>query len=208
MRTIVDIDGNNRKVNARAKQFAEDFRFKIKTAKPRHPFTKGKVEVINKFMEWLRVYEGDFETEEDLIRIISDINDRVNTEICQATSVPPVLLFQKEKDTLQPMPPRQVIDAYMEYDRMTRVQKDSMITFRKSKYSVPPEYIGENVSLKSFGDQLRIYFNGDIIAQHMVSEKPINYIREHYIELLKPLVQSDDLEALAEQNLRQFDNLL
>lgn len=208
MSTIVDTDGNKRKVNAKAKQFAKDFGFKIKKAKPRHPFTKGKVEVINKFMEWLRIYEGEFETEDDLIRIIASINDRVNTEICQATGVPPLLLFQKEKDTLQPLPSRRIIDQYMEYDRTTRVTKDSMIVFRKSRYSVPPDYIGANVSLKEFGDQLKIYFNGEMIAQHTISEKPINYSKDHYVELLRPLVKENDLEALAEQNLRQFDNLL
>jgi hypothetical protein len=97
MRTIVDITEDGRRINAKAKQFAKDFGFKIKLAKPRHSYTKGKVETINKFMEWLRVYEGEFETEDDLTRIMLSINDRVNTEVCQATNMPPYLLFQKEK---------------------------------------------------------------------------------------------------------------
>lgn len=208
MSTIVDITDHKRRVNAKAKQFAKDFGFKIKLAKARHSYTKGKVEVINKFMEWLRVYDGEFETEEELTKIISDINDRVNTQICQGTGVPPVLLFQKEKDTLQPLPSRDVIESYMEYDRTTQVGKDSMIVFRKNRYSVPPEYIGRTVKLKGIGDELGIYYNDELIAQHKISEKKINYEKEHYLELLRPLVKSDDLEEFAEQNLRQFDDLL
>ncbi len=208
MRSIVDIVDGKRRINSKARQFAKDFGFKIKLAKPRHSFTKGKVETINKFVDWLRVYEGEFETEDDLIRIVQRINDRVNTEICQATNVPPILLFQKEKDMLQPLPSSHVIDSYREYDRTTKVQKDSLVVFRKSRYSVPPKYIGKTVHLKTFGDDLRIYFEGRCIAQHKISDKMINYDRDHYLELLKPLVKSDDIESFAEQNLRQFDNFL
>jgi hypothetical protein len=208
MRTIVDITEDGRRINAKAKQFAKDFGFKIKLAKPRHSYTKGKVETINKFMEWLRVYEGEFETEDDLTRIMLSINDRVNTEVCQATNMPPYLLFQKEKDMLQPLPSPYVIDSYREYDRRTKVQKDSLIVFRKSRYSVPPEYIGKTVHLKAFGDDLKIYFENRCIAQHKISDKRINYDRTHYLELLRPLVRSDDLESFAEQNLRQFDSFL
>lgn len=50
--------------------FAKDFNFKIKLCKPRHPFTKGKVEAVNKFLDWLRPYEGEFETEQELIEIL------------------------------------------------------------------------------------------------------------------------------------------
>ena len=208
MRSIVDIVDGKRRINSKARQFAKDFGFKIKLAKPRHSFTKGKVETINKFVDWLRVYEGEFETEDDLIRIVQRINDRVNTEICQATNVPPILLFQKEKDMLQPLPSSHVIDSYREYDRTTKVQKDSLVVFRKSRYSVPPKYIGKTVHLKTFGNDLRIYFEGRCIAQHKISDKRINYDRDHYLELLKPLVKSDDIESFAEQNLRQFDNFL
>lgn len=208
MRTIVDIVDGHRRINGKARQFAKDFGFRIKLAKPRHSYTKGKVETVNKFIEWLRVYEGEFETEEDLIQILQRINDRVNTEICQATNMPPFLLFQKEKDTLQPLPSSQVIESYREYDRTTKVQKDALVLFRKSRYSVPPEHIGKTVHLKAHGDELGIYLEDRCIARHKLSERWINYDKEHYLDLLRPLVKSDDIESFAEQNLRQFDSFL
>ena len=51
----------------------KDFNFKIKRCKPYHPFTKGKVEAANKFIAWILPYEGEFETEKDLIEILSGI---------------------------------------------------------------------------------------------------------------------------------------
>ena len=69
MSTIVDVN-NQRKVNNKAKAFADDFGFKISRCKPRHYFTKGKVESANKFIGWLLPYNNEFETEEDLVKIL------------------------------------------------------------------------------------------------------------------------------------------
>ena len=49
-------------------------------------------------MTWLLPYEHEFETETDLKEIIAKINEKVNTYPCQETGVPPLLLFQKEKE--------------------------------------------------------------------------------------------------------------
>ena len=72
MSSVVDRDGNRRNISNRMKAFAKDFNFKIKLCKPRHPFTKGKVEVLNKFLAWIYPYEGEFETEEELIAILEN----------------------------------------------------------------------------------------------------------------------------------------
>lgn len=57
MASVVDLKGNHRHINDKMRAFAKDFNFKIKLCKPRHPYTKGKVEVINKFLSWLYPYE-------------------------------------------------------------------------------------------------------------------------------------------------------
>ena len=149
--------------------FADDFHFKIKLAKPRHPFTKGKVETINKFLDWLLPYEGEFETEADLIEILNKINNKVNTQVCQATGVPPLLLFQKEKEYLQSLPNHKVIESYMSNNRQTTVQKDSLITYKNSKYSVPSAYIGKSVYIRETENKLLIYYNTECIAVHNLS---------------------------------------
>ena len=53
----------------------------VKLCKPRFPETKGKDETVNKFMAWLIPYNHEFEDEEELIRIIKNIRDKVNTTV-------------------------------------------------------------------------------------------------------------------------------
>ena len=209
MASVVDLSNGQRRVNPQMRHFADDFRFKIRLAKPRHPFTKGKVEAANKFLTWLLPYDREFDTEEDLIRILEKINQKVNQQICQETSIPPILLLQKEKEHLQSLPNQRIIESYLSHDRQIKVQKDSMITYKNHKYSVPPSYIGKNVWIRPTEEKLYIYYNTEMIAVHNHSEKRLNYHKDHYTELLGRLFGSEDSVAkVAEVNLRQMDDFL
>lgn len=209
MSSIVDRDGEHKNIPSRVQAFAKDFNFKIKLCKPRHPFTKGKVETVNKFLVWLLPYEGEFETEEELVSILQKINQKVNSYPCQETNVPPLLLFQKEKEYLQPLPKDDVIESYLPHDRQTTVRSDSMITYMNHRYSVSPEYIGKPVRLLVSNDTLQIYHSTDIIATHALSQKRFNYHHDHYRQLLSGTMKDiDAVAALAEENLRQMDAFL
>ncbi len=209
MATVVDLKNGQRHVNNRMRAFANDFRFKIRLAKPRHPYTKGKVEVINKFLAWLLPYEGEFETETELIEILAKINKKVNEQICQETGIPPLLLFQKEKEYLQSLPNREVIESYLSHNRQITVQKDSLITYKNHRYSVPPAYIGKSVWIRQTEEKLLIYYNTEQIAVHNLSTRRLNYQKEHYTEMLSHLVKDvDAVSKMAEANLRQMDDFL
>lgn len=129
----------------------------------------------NKFLAWLIPYEGEFETEEELIAILSKINKKVCERICDETGVPPILLFQKEKEYLQSLPSEKVLESYLTHDRQTTVRKDSMVTYMKNRYSVPADYIGKPVRLKVSNEFLQIYYSTDLIATHSLSDKRLNY---------------------------------
>ena len=209
MASVVDLNGNRRHINDRMRAFANDFNFKIKLCKPRHAYTKGKVEAVNKFLDWMRPYEGEFETEDELIAILQRINQKVWKRVCDETAVPPLLLFQKEKEYLQPLPSDIVIESYLSHDRQTTVRKDSMVTFNKCKYSVPPVYIGKPVKLQVAADKLCIYYSTELIATHALSDKRLNYRSEDYRQLLSGCIRrADTIEELAEANLKQMDHLL
>ena len=94
MSSVVTFNGGHATVSSAMKEFAKDFGFQIKRCKARHAYTKGKVEAANKFMDWLLPYEGEFETEEELIEILDKIDLKVQQNICQQTYVPPVLLLR------------------------------------------------------------------------------------------------------------------
>ena len=61
MASVVHRDGNRVHISNTMRAFANDFNFKIKLCKPRHAYTKGKVEALNKFLVWLLPYEGEFD---------------------------------------------------------------------------------------------------------------------------------------------------
>ena len=210
MTSIVSWKGNVRIVAPEFKAFAKDLGFKAKFTKPYSPYTKGKVETINKFLNRLLPYNGEFEDLEDLKRILAKINKTVNQEVCQATNMPPLLLFQKEKEHLQPLPSKDVIESYQNTDRKTKVQADSLILYKGHKYSVPAAYIGKTVSIKvTQTNDLQIYFNTELIATHSISEKKINYLTEHYEELLSEYIEDTDIvSAMAKENLRLMDTFL
>ncbi len=209
MASVVNLKGRQRHINSKMRMFAKDFNFKLRLCKPRHAFTKGKVEVINKFITWMLPYEGEFETEEELIAILQKVNHKVNTYVCQETGVPPLLLFQKEKDYLQPLPREGVMESYMSHSRQTTVRKDSLVSYMNSKYSVPPEYIGKPVNLRVEYDFLEIYFGTDLIAKHPLSSKKLNYLDEHYSQLLSHYVKDKaSVAEIAQANLQLMDQFL
>ncbi len=209
MKTVVDIENGRRKINNKMKAFADDFNFKIELCKPRHSFTKGKVESANKFIDWIIPYNNEFKDIEDLRNIIKDINKKVNQSVNQTTSVSPILLFQKEKEYLSPLPNINIIESYLNFDHKVKVHKDSMIYYKGNRYSVPEKYINKTVTLKIIKDELHIYFNTELICVHILSDKKFNYLSEHYNEIMKHAIKNvDNLDQICHENLNRLDNLL
>jgi transposase len=209
MRTVVDIVDNRRKINNKMKAFAKDFGFKIKLCKPRHSYTKGKVEAANKFISWVLAYDYAFENEDELKDIIVKINKKVNTQVNQATNIPPVLLYQKEKEYLFPLPNKHIIESYMDTTVKLKVQKDSLIHYKGNKYSVPPKYIGKIVSIKINDNYLYVYYNTELITVHKITGKKINYLSDHYRTLMsKHIKNENELNEFCINNLKKLDNFL
>ena len=84
-------------------QFVKDIGVKANKCKVRHPYTKGKVESSNRFVNWLLPYEHELNDENELIEVIKRLNNEINKEVNQTTNMPPVTLFQQEKEYLQPL---------------------------------------------------------------------------------------------------------
>ena len=79
------VDTKKKEFYKEFKTFSKDIGFEIKKCKPKKPYTKGKDESCNRFMSWLIPYNGEFETEEELIKIIETINLKVNRQINNTT---------------------------------------------------------------------------------------------------------------------------
>ena len=110
-------------------------------------------------IDWIRAYEGEFETIEELAAILETINQDMNITVNQETDMSPAALFYKEKEYLQPLPDKSVIDEYLTPNRY-KVTNESLIKYGNSRYSVDPKLIGEEVTVDNLDNKLYIYYNG------------------------------------------------
>ena len=188
-------------------QMAKDFGFKVRLCKARKPETKGTVEAKNKVIDWVRAYEGEFETIEELEGIIETINKDMNITINQETDMSPTALFYKEKEYLQPLPHKSIIDTYLTPNRY-KVSSDSLIRYGNSRYSVDPKLIGEDVTVDLLDNKLYIYYNGKLVTFHPLNENPVNYKKKHYEKLMKGKVEEKDMVSIVNENLELMDKLL
>ena len=192
------------------KVFLKDFNIDCKRCKIRKPNTKGKVEVRNKFIKWLIPFNNSFETEEDLIKIIEKINNRVNTKINSTTNAKPIMLYQKEKEYLSPLPSAQIISNYLNINISVKVSNASLIYYKGSQYSVPPKYINKTLKIKVNNNKLYIYNNTELVQMHDITSQKINYNDSDYKLLLlssMPYKDEEDINELAKKNLELFDKL-
>lgn len=78
---------------------------------------------------------------------------------------------KEEQKYLYPMPSIDCISQYFRQNKGYKVSKESMITYKKHKYSVPIKYIGEYLTVSENEDTLNIYYTTDLIASHKISRK-------------------------------------
>ena len=192
------------------KAFLKDFSVDGKRCKIRKPNTKGKVEVRNKFVQWLIPFNNSFETEEDIIKIIEKINNKVNTRINSTTNVKPIMLYQKEKEYLSPLPSNQIISNYLNLNIAVKVNNASLIYYKGSQYSVPPKYINKTLKIKVDNNKLYIYDNTNLVQTHQITDQKINYTDSDYKKLLMhsmPYKDEESIDELAKKNLELFNQL-
>ena len=135
------VNTNENKFCNEFKTFSKDIGINSKKCKVRHPFTKGKVEVRNKFMKWLIPYNYEFETEEDISKIIRKINIEVNNRVNDTTNMKPILLYQKEKEYLKPLPTNQILEHYMNLNVSVKVQNTMLIKYKGNDGSMLCPYL-------------------------------------------------------------------
>lgn len=204
MKTVMDesrYEHSPGKVNARFAQFAKDFGFKVKPCIAGRPRTKGKIETTMKLLDEIHAYQGQL-TLEELHVFVQDLSNRVNHEVHQGTGKIPIIEFKKERNHLLQLPTETVRDSYRIKHTLVKVNASNMISYKSNQYSVPSKYQGKKVGLQVYDDQLWIYYNTELIAQHPISNKKLNYQESHYQEALGVSMPNyPDINDLAKRNL-------
>ena len=190
--------------------FTKDIGTKARKCKVRHPFTKGKDESANRFMNWLIPYNYEFEDEEELIKIIEKINYKVNRQVNSTIGVAPIMLYNKEKEYLKPLPNQKVLNEYLITANRVKVSNESLFYYKGKRYSVPIQFINHILDVQENDNKLYVYYNKNLITIHQISEKNINYKETHYIEGMQSILnnkEQEEIENLAKKNLELLSKL-
>lgn len=208
MSSVADINGKTKKINNRIVQFAKDFNFDVQLCKARHAKTKGSNEARNKILDHIRPYDGEFDTIDDLIKIVERINEEMNIEVCQGTNMSPYLLYYKEKEYLNPLPYESIVDSYLAPTKV-QVNKSQLITYKGQQYSLDNSLIDEFVQPEEFNGVLYLYYKGKCVQTHQIKKSsPINYLPEHYKQVMSKTTSSDKIDDYVARNLQIMDKLM
>lgn len=197
------------KVNTKFDQFAKDFNFEVKPCLAGRPETKAKVESPMKFLDEIHAYQGQLNYQE-LHQFVQKLCDRINNSYHQGTGAIPILGLEKERNLLSALPSERIRDFYKVTHTLVKVNPSNMVSYLSNQYSVPPGYIGKAVGLQVYDKTLYIYLNMNLIAQHHLSNKKLNYQANHYTELLSrqlPNKPEDEIEELALKNLAAINEV-
>ena len=203
MKTVVDRDASTFKnvvINKTFKAFSQDAGFEIITCRAYRPKTKGKVETLAKLVDRLKPYNGEFETFEELDKIVIEFNDEINNEISQAINQKPFDRFEDEKSYLSPLSNIERLLTYFSREKEYKVYPDSMINYKGQKYSVPMRFMGNCVKVSETEKTIDIYYELDLVSSHPKSQKLLNYKIEDAREILK----SDALKGFSDDSVENF----
>ena len=158
----------------------------------------------------MQTYFFIHEDEQELIRIINEINLKVNKQVNSTIGVAPIMLFQKEKEYLNPLPNSKIMDQYLLDTVHVKVTNESLFYYKGKRYSVPDKLINCTIDIQEDNNKLYVYYNKELITIHDISIKNINYKEEHYIEGLNNILKNktqEQIEALAKKNLENLNKL-
>lgn len=214
MATVVDRINSrigNVKLNTKFLQYSKDIGFNPITCRIYRPQTKGKVESLAKLVDRLQVYNNEFETYEELEKIVNMFMKEINNEVSQGTNIKPIERLKKETKYLMPLPSQDILNAYTTSPKEYKVSKESMITYKGQKYSVPTYLIGKLVSVRETNEYIHIYYTTNLITKHKKSDKFLNYQKEHIVDILKTDAlrgfNDDEVETFVIEHLSDYDEL-
>jgi transposase len=152
-------------------ELSKHYNFEVLFCAPRRPNQKGTVEngvgIIKEALEksYIQCFKDLNAVQSFVDQIFNVSNEKMHpskNDTCQK-------LFAHEEALLQRLPQRQY--TYYALKKRT-VNRDSMVTSKNSKYSLPEGYQGQQITLR-YNDYLLYILsdNGDILAKHPVSKK-------------------------------------
>jgi hypothetical protein len=166
-------------VNRGYQELAEHYGFLIDPCLPYHPEHKGGVEsdikyVKKNFFAAFRMRQKalgrDIPCADDILPALREWErDIADVRIIRDMGASPNELFEYESSYLKPLPAERF--DIVQWSIAT-VNRKSIIYFDRSRYSVPESYIDKEVFVAANSRKIRVFFDYELICEHLRSQKP------------------------------------
>ena len=212
MSAIVNIIGKEKHIHPEVVQFFNDLNIKLILCKPKHPYTKGKVEVSNKYQSWIDPYNKKFASFDEALQLVPLIIMQCNHQPNSETNLAPIKLFtKKEKNALKDLPSLDLLKAYYGKFHKNKVSNASLVKYLGASYGVPNTYCGDDVYIVDKGETIEI-FNKYMkhIVTHKYEKRGIHYLKSMYDvhkEHLSKDMSKEEYEKMIDENLRLLAGL-
>ena len=176
LKTAVDHRGPDGQVvwNRRFRDFADYYGFVPRACRPYRAQTKGKVE------NGIRYVKGNLLLGLDVAQMtLEELNgealrwlrETADVRVHGTTHERPIDRWPAEAAALRPLDGQRDYDTSYVCHRL--VSREGYISYRGSRYSVPPEHAGRPLLVKEGADsRLRVYSGHHQIIEHLLAEKP------------------------------------
>jgi hypothetical protein len=140
---------------------------------------KGTVENGVKFVKGNFLAGRTFHDDEDLSMQLTEWLSERNNQKYQEHGCTPNEILPEEREVLVPL--TETSESYGLL-RLLRVNPESVVRFETNCYSVPEHLIGQIVTVRVASNELRIYHDSQLVAQHERSYQKRQRVRdlEHY----------------------------
>jgi len=166
--------------------------------------TKGKVEALVRYVRSSFFTGLEFDGLDDLNAKARNWLDSVaNVRLHGTHKKRPIDLLPQEG--LQPLAGRYYPLSVRE---RRKVHKDCLVSFQANRYSVPFQYAGREVEVEAAGDQLQIFYGGELIAVHEITPLKGQMVmrEEHFADLPRPPERSS-MKAVRQEFLSTFPGM-
>jgi transposase len=154
-------------------EMAEHYGCFIDPCRVRHPKDKGKVErdvqTIRDQFKKMKALDPQLDIQRANRAIKQWMRDVYGMRKHGTTNLKPYDIFiEKEQPQLQSLPDEPFVIAQW---KQATVHADHYIQFKKQFYSVPHAYVGKTVWLRATDKRIEIYFDNNLIKQHVITDR-------------------------------------
>jgi len=171
------------------------------------PNTKAKVENPMRVIDEIMSYNGLLDNEEQLYEKMQQITNEANSRICQATGLPPILVFKKEKEHLLPLPNDKICSYYKNTTINAKVNSNSLFHYKGNLYSVPIDFIGKTIVVKVIDNNLYVYYGPKLITLHTISNQKVNYHENHHLAMMGLTFKNSEQEDIKNYAAKHLEEM-